>query len=398
MLIARAEVEGLVRDVRVQGGSVCELGERLRPLADEDVVDAHGAALIPGLRDHHLHIRALAAASLSIQVGPPDVRDPTALARRLQAATPRSGWIRAIGYHDSVAGPIDAAALDAIIPHQPVRVQHRSGAMWILNSAAMATTGLAVADHPGVERDAKGLPTGRLFRMDDWLRRVTPGSELDLTAIGALEASRGVTGLTDATPAQEEEDVADLVQARASGALPQRLTLMAARVPEADGVDLGALKIVLDEVRLPGLDDLAAEIGGAHAGGRAVAIHCLTGAELLLALCALDVARPLPGDRLEHAALIPPEAIDFVRRLGVTVVTQPNFVSERGDAYRRDVPPADPAGPVPTALARRGRCSGRRRNGRAIRIRRPVAGDRGSLLQAHTGRGGAWRRRAARTR
>jgi hypothetical protein len=53
------------------------------------------------------------------------------------------GWIRAIGYHDSVAGPLDRAALDALVPTVPLRVQHRSGVLWILNSAGLARVGLA---------------------------------------------------------------------------------------------------------------------------------------------------------------------------------------------------------------------------------------------------------------
>ena len=44
------------------------------------------------------------------------------------------------------------------------------------------------------------------------------------------------------------------------------------------------------------------------------------------------------GDRIEHAAVTPGDVVADLARLGVTVVTQPNFVAERGDHYLADVP------------------------------------------------------------
>lgn len=45
-----------------------------------------------------------------------------------------------------------------------------------------------------------------------------------------------------------------------------------------------------------------------------------------------------PGDRIEHAAVVPDECLAELAALGVTVATQPNFVAERGDQYLTDVP------------------------------------------------------------
>ena len=52
---------------------------------------------------------------------------------------PGQGWVRGIGYHESVAGMLDAADLDTMVDHRPVRIQHRSGRMWFLNSAGLGT-------------------------------------------------------------------------------------------------------------------------------------------------------------------------------------------------------------------------------------------------------------------
>jgi predicted amidohydrolase YtcJ len=106
-------------------------------------------------------------------------------------------------------------------------------------------------------------------------------------------------------------------------------------------VTRGAQKIVLDERSLPPLDVLAGDIAAAHDAGRDVAVHCVTRVELVLACAALRDAGARAGDRIEHAAVAPPEVADLLARLGVTVVTQPNFIRERGDQYLADVEPAD---------------------------------------------------------
>ena len=47
------------------------------------------------------------------------------------------------------------------------------------------------------------------------------------------------------------------------------------------------------------------------------------------------------GDRLEHASVCPPEFSGRVAELGLVVVTQPNFIAERGDRYLIEVEPDD---------------------------------------------------------
>jgi predicted amidohydrolase YtcJ len=106
-------------------------------------------------------------------------------------------------------------------------------------------------------------------------------------------------------------------------------------------VESAEQKIVLDERALPELPALCACIARAHRARRAVAIHCVTRAELLFALAALAEAGSLAGDRLEHASVAPPETIPRIFALGLTVVTQPSFIAERGDQYASDVEPAD---------------------------------------------------------
>ena len=86
-LLPAQALAGLPRaDVRLAGGLIAEYGPSLRPGPGEEVIDAGGGVLLPGLHDHHVHLRALAAATNSVPAGPPRTRTPADLAERLRAA------------------------------------------------------------------------------------------------------------------------------------------------------------------------------------------------------------------------------------------------------------------------------------------------------------------------
>ncbi len=354
MLLRHAEIGGrLLTDLRLDGGMVTEVAPALRRRGGEPAYDCQGGAVLPGLCDHHLHLHAQAARAGSAECGPPAVTGPAALAAALAAARPdSSGWIRGAGYTESVAGDLDAPALDRLRAGRPVRVQHRSGALWMLNTAALAAIGAAGADHPGVERGADGRPTGRLWRADAWLRsRLPAGPPPDLTAVGAALLGHGITAVTDATPDLDASAIAAIEQAMTRGLLPPRVALLGAPLGAPlpgdrgePGPSSGPYKIVLADSGLPGYDELTGRIRAARAAGRPVAVHCVTREALVLLLAALAEAGPRSGDRIEHAALVPPELIPELARLGVRVVTQPGFLAHRGDDFLRDVPPADRPG------------------------------------------------------
>ncbi|MEN8183106.1 MAG: amidohydrolase family protein [Myxococcota bacterium] len=342
MLIRRAELEGGRADLRLRAGRIHEIGADLERAPGEPSLDAGGGALLPGLHDHHIHLLSWAAARSSVSCDPRDTRDPTELEAALRGATPRSGWIRAVGYHDSVAGSLDRWRLDALRGDTPVRVQHRSGALWILNSAGLASLGLAEDCFPArAERDAEGRLTGRLFRLDGWLReQISPTVPPELAALSRELAALGVTGVTDASAGNGLREHALFSDAISCGAWRQRLHLLGGDdlgLESGARVDGGARKILLDERELPGFESLVGVVRQSHAAGRPVAIHCVTRTELALAAAALREARPLAGDRLEHASVAPPDLVERVAELGLTIVTQPNFLFERGDAYLEEV-------------------------------------------------------------
>ena len=348
VLLRDVEVDGCLVDVTIDGGRITAIGTDIAGPGVPEWVDGDGHALLPGLWDHHVHLAAMAAARSSVQVGPPVVTDLDGLRAALapRQSSP-SGWVRAVGYHDSVAGPLDRDALDAIAPGVPVRVQHRSGALWVLSSAALAALAPGPLDHPGAEhRD--GRPTGRFLGADEWLRlRLPPDAApvLDLADVGRELAGHGIVGVTDATPVTGMGDLAVLADAARRGDLRQRIVatggpaLTVHSFPQP--LHRGPVKLLLQDGSLPDFDRLAGWIGAAHATGRPVAIHSVTRESLALALAALEVTGSTPGDRIEHGAVVPPDLVAQLVARRLTVVTQPVFIADRGDAYRRDVAPDD---------------------------------------------------------
>jgi predicted amidohydrolase YtcJ len=89
------------------------------------------------------------------------------------------------------------------------------------------------------------------------------------------------------------------------------------------------------------LEHLAEWITDRHRYDGPVAIHCVTAAQLLVTIAALRQAGTHPCDRIEHAAVAPSDCLTDLAELAVTVVTQPNFVAERGDQYLDEVPAAE---------------------------------------------------------
>lgn len=356
MLIRRAGINfTALADVRIADGQVAAIGQQLEPERGEEVIEAGGAALLPGLRDHHLHLASLAAARASLHCGPPQVQTAQQLGELLRSEAGRgdaTAWLRGIGYHESVAGEIDRDWLDRWIAQRPVRIQHRSGRLWLLNSRALELLGVVDGGDDPLERIG-GRLSGRLYDDDRWLRQKLGRQRPELSAVSRQLASLGVTGITDTSPNNTPQERDWLRRAQQGGELLQDLLLMgdasldahagavfavAGRIP---GLRIGPHKFHLHEAHLPDYEALCAAIRRSHAAGRAASFHCVTRAELVFALGALREAGIAPGDRIEHAAVAPPELLDEIATLGLTVVTQPGFVAERGDAYLQQVEAAD---------------------------------------------------------
>ena len=314
LLIKNADLNGRHSDVRCRLGEVSDIAEHLEPDPEELVLDAQRGALIPSLRDDHLHLLAMAARKRSVRCGPPEITRPHQLKDMLRAAE-GTGWIRGVGYHESVAGDLTATQIDQWIDDRPVRIQHRSGRVWYFNSLGASELGLP----PDKQ--------GQLYRRDEMIfEQLSPVDDLsiELGEVARELASFGVTHVTDATPSNDDATVKFL-----------RESCPDLRVRAMGGADLtdGHLKIILDDYRLPEFEYLCDLIASAHRMSRAVAIHCVSKVEVVFAITALTEAGSIDDDRLEHATELTSDVMKVVEKLRLKLIPNPNFLYDRGDQY-----------------------------------------------------------------
>jgi predicted amidohydrolase YtcJ len=329
-----------ITNVRIGQSLIQSLGDN-GPKAGDLVIDAAGNLLLPGLHDHHTHLIAYAASLLSVKCGPPDITSESNLVSALRSG-PGTHWLRGTGYHESVLPHLDRQWLDTYAPDRPIRIQHRTGRLWVLNSRAMAIiekAALSLAPH---ERDRLTSDDGRLYDVDELLGKLTRSDPPPVAQASRNLAALGITGINDMTPSNSPETWAWFAHLRHNHELLQKVRMSGlptlSNCPETPGLTVGETKIHLHESALPDFLEFVSTIAASHAKHRNVAVHCVTEVELVFTLSALRTAGTLIGDRIEHGSVIPPALIEPLRELELRVITQPNFIYERGDAYIRDVP------------------------------------------------------------
>ena len=131
----------------VRQGRIEALGSRaaLTALCPEaTAVDLEGAALLPAFLDAHSHFTQVAYAQLQLSLQ--DVASDEALVEAVQAWPAQPGqWIQARDFdHNRFPGARNPslAVLDRAAPHNPLVIQHQSGHMGLLNTAALQALGI----------------------------------------------------------------------------------------------------------------------------------------------------------------------------------------------------------------------------------------------------------------
>ena len=350
--VRRVEIAGRLGrfDVVIRDGIVNAIvlsGTAVEPRRPGRAIDGRGGVLLPGLHDHHLHLMSMARRATSLDCSRRAAGSLADLRRLLdeadQSSAPGRG-LRGVGYDEVSLHGIDRAFLDSVVPDRPVRIQHRAGHAWIFNSMALEILGLhADQTMSGVERDAKGAPTGWAYGMDAHVKRIIAESAPSLSAVGEELSRVGVTAVTDATPDNDDMVVERFVEAADVGELHQRIQVMGRHLTPISNakVRVGPVKVVLAEHGLPRLRELVSSIDRAHRRGSHVAIHAVSRGAVLLALAAAEESRGSHTDRVEHASLAPVEILRRVADVGATVVTQFNFLFDHGDIYVRRLPPGE---------------------------------------------------------
>ena len=232
----------------VASGTTAEIGRLRGP--STTVVDAHGAAVLPGFNDVHTHMLSggLALDDVDLQ-GPQTLDEVQTRIRAFAKSHPDRSWIRGRGwgYGPFPGNQPTREQLDAAISDRPAVMRCYDGhSIWV-NSKALAAAGItkATPDPPNgtIVRDSKtGEPTGLLKESPAaaLVNNVVP-KPTRVEQRRALKAAidqalkLGVTSVTDAAGSPEELDVYD--EARRAGELGVRVYYSLLVTPGFTGKD-----------------------------------------------------------------------------------------------------------------------------------------------------------------
>ncbi len=347
------------------------------------VIDCQQGVLLPGFNDAHCHIATYASSLLHLDMSPravSSIEEMKSVIRARAMTLPAGEWITGSGYDEfrlregrhPLRGDLDEAA-----PAHPVRLIHRTGYAWVMNSVALKLANITVntpePEDGYIDRDQSGEPDGLLFGMDDFLEaRLEPllhkAGEIEkgLSLANREYLARGITSLQDATISNDLKQWRFFKKIVKDGVLKSRVTFMpgyrsfaefldegfkpgqAAGPSASDGnrLRLGPVKVVVNMARgrihpqQEELDRIALEI---HRSGFQMAMHSLEVETLEAELKAVTAAlvscpRKNHRHRIEHCSLCPPHLLKILKDAGLIVVSQPAFLYCSGDRYLSHVP------------------------------------------------------------
>jgi predicted amidohydrolase YtcJ len=386
--------------IGVLNGRVVAVGDDARSMPAAQRHDLGGAVGFPGFHDAHAHTSGFGRSLEELDLSTPPIHSLDGLyeaVRALSMSLPEGALVVGRGYDQNKLGGGHPArdALDAVSGGRPVWLQHTSGHMCVLNSAALALVGDDLdidVDGGRVVRDARGEPTGLLEERAQALARrlAVPRSVASISsAIGRAHrvyVEEGLTSVCDAGVAggwigESAAELDGYQLARDEGCLLVRTTAMVAadvlhpmhrhgddlatRGVDAgirtglgdDWLRIGAMKVFSDgsligrtcwltrgfeddpgNLGYPQLDpdELRAQIVEAHLAGWQVATHAIGDAAVSFVLDAYEAAlvlRPRADHRhrIEHCGVTTAESLERIARLGVIPVPQGRFIGELGD-------------------------------------------------------------------
>ena len=300
--------------------------------ARAEVIDLHGACVLPGLVDAHLHFAWFARSLEEVDGGAPTRGEAVERVRARAASTTAGEWIGGSCWDHNIWDRLPSRQdLDAAAPRNPAALKAKSGhALWV-NSLALKAAGIGkgTPDPAGgaIARDAGGEPTGILYENAmDLVQAVIPERSAEAIAASMRAAQERVlaAGLTgfhdfDGVPAFRALQLMlgrGVLDVRVVKGIP-RETLgdaVALGLRSGFGDDLlaiGPVKLFADGALgpqtawmlepyegstgtgIPTLtpEELRADIGRARAAGLACAVHAIGDAAVRAVLDAFEATR-----------------------------------------------------------------------------------------------------------
>lgn len=341
-----------------------------------NVIDCKGKTILPGFIDAHFHLFAFAESLVTLNFEPRNnirsISDIQTKIRETSQQQPPGTWIRGGGYNEFYLAEKRHPTrwdLDAVTTLHPIKLTHRSGRAYVLNSLALKLTGIAkeTADPPEglIDRDVEtGEPTGLLFGMSDELTKVVPPLEYNQMEQGIKLADKelcslGITSIHDASPRNNLSRWEFIQHWKEKGFLKPRITMLLGKEgfeeyqrhlfpsqTDENPSHIGGVKIIVHETTgqlIPSQQELNEMVNEIHQTGFQAILHAIEEYPIEAACNAIEYAlKKTPKSdhrhRIEHCSLCPPSLAKRLASLGIIVVTQPCFIYYSGERYLRTVP------------------------------------------------------------
>lgn len=375
----------------VWNGLIVGFDEEIDGLEPRETHDFANECIVPGLIDGHTHLASTGFLLQETNIS--SDRSISAVLRRIARALEQhkpSEWLEIRGYDQrNIGRHITMEELDHVAPSTPVLLRHVSSHALVANSAALAQVGSA--DIRAQIQRSDGLV---FEKMQDIFRNLVEPYKLTkieraVKASARQALSQGVTTCIDAGVgrglcSQSEIDARAYTNLQSRDELGIRVQLMPcadylhsakAHIDDhaesvldlglqqgfgSDHVWLGPTKMWFDGGMMArsaaftkpyaGTDncgelaedeeELKQRLIEAHLSGWDIAAHAIGDRAIDSALSAFEEAyRLLPvanrRHRLEHGAVIRPDHIDRLRKLSVSIGTQPCFITFSGDDFQQ---------------------------------------------------------------
>ncbi|MDP2855805.1 MAG: amidohydrolase [bacterium] len=397
-------VDSIVEAVAVKDGKILTTGSNndVKKLAGEKtkVIDLKGKTVLPGIIDSHTHPHNAAMNFLEINCRGKEIRGikdiKAAVAKKARELGPGK-WIRGSGYNDSKLAEkrqITRRELDEAAPDNPVYIVSDTGHQAIVNSKALAISGITKGtpdpDGGQIHRDESGAETGLLYEtatklVADKIPEYTVEQVKEgLRQLWGQFSEWGITSTHDASA--QMLGIRGYQELLAEGVRKVRVNLMVSirpwRAGEEDmlyslaslGIESGfgddwlkvmSLKIMGDGsgaggtagvytpqhrgpkglgLMLTDSKDIERIVMKAHEAGLRVSIHSIGDKGVDIALDCIEKAqnaKPVEDmrHRLEHNSCCTPKQLKRIKRLGVVPSSSIGYMYGLGDQYAENFGP-----------------------------------------------------------